>query len=184
MRVFVLGLFVASLLPAVAGAANITYNVQITSGDNSAVGTITTDGTIGALSASDFISESLTITTNSHSTSLTGLTPNLFGGSDVTATTTGLFFNFDGPSGGFGYANSSVGELCLETGYSCNDGYDLMLQSSGGNIGITEVGNFEFAAVPAATPEPSSLILLGTGALSLAGAGWRRLLPTRRTYSS
>ena len=45
-----------------ASAANITYDVDLTIGSGTVVGAITTNGTVGELSRSDFESWSLTLT--------------------------------------------------------------------------------------------------------------------------
>jgi hypothetical protein len=59
---------------------------------------------------------------------------------------------------------------------SVNYGSETFLRASFENSDSLVSGTLDPLAAPSATPEPSSLVLLGTGALGLAGAVRRRVL--------
>jgi hypothetical protein len=65
-----------------------------------ATGTITTDGMLGVLSQSDITALNITVDDGAHSFILT-LPDLLFSGSDLSATASGLFFNYAAVDGGF-----------------------------------------------------------------------------------
>src|SRR5580700_10349958 len=83
---------VALAFSALVSASSITYNVNLTIGTGSATGFITTDGTIGALSAADITNFDLIINDGTASMTLLGpLSGNNsyvtdFGGSALSAT--------------------------------------------------------------------------------------------------
>ena len=74
-------------------------------------------------------------------------------------------------SSGSGATNSfvitGVGTL-FETGYAATSGTYVLTSQGGPNTEVT------FSATAAATPEPNTLMLLGTGLMSSAGALYRR----------
>jgi hypothetical protein len=74
------------------------------------------------------------------------------------------------PSGGFSYS----GTFAL-TEYA---GYSYGFEFGGSNQDSTNLmeGTFNLSSATAATPEPSSILLLGTGLAGLLGAGRRKFL--------
>jgi hypothetical protein len=166
----------------VAHASDITYNINETVGSASAVGTIETDGTTGTLSQSDILDFTMTVSDGTTSDSFDYAGGNLlFVGDDVTATSSGLFFDFgDTTAGGLLLADAGYDNyLCIVTqGITCT-----------GNPGSVEIsvddttytsasfGDVEqIGTAVGATPEPSSLALLGTGILGFAGMLRRRMV--------
>jgi VCBS repeat-containing protein len=88
------------------GSTSITYNIDLVNGTTSVIGTVTTDGSTGVLSASDILDWHLSLTAGGNTVGLVG--PGSHGdsyfviqGNDFTATTTGLFFNFQDQSANF-----------------------------------------------------------------------------------
>ena len=189
-------LFALALLSAFAvgapsaQASDITYNLDINYSNVSAVGTITTDGTIGSLSAGNVVDFSVVITEGSNNVDVTKAAANFEINGGTTATASGLFFDFT--SGSYFVLQAPVGNATVNRGYLC-------LQAPSGNCDINGEGNAvgnisiqvpfgddrgvfenmsgvqEFASVGAvATPEPGSLALLGTGVLGFAGVLRRR----------
>jgi hypothetical protein len=76
-------------------SADIVYDVNLGSGSNSAIGQITTDGTFGALQAIDIKNLNLVLTAGGSSATITYSANDIFvQGSSLTATSSGLFFDF------------------------------------------------------------------------------------------
>jgi hypothetical protein len=184
---------VAGGLAFAGGAeASIVYDVNQSIGAGGVVGTITTDGHTGVLSASDFTAWNLTLTGNG------GATRNLVNGPsgvavgnisapfnpnagtpDLTADTTHIFFNFDATDGGYFvfqtfpfftgaqyWCNAS-----LNNNFDCAQGKSVVpiLFSDPSSINQPASGNqiiATAASVPA--PEPSSLFLILSGFAGLA----------------
>ena len=108
--------------------ANITYNVNLTFGSQgSAVGTITTDGTLGALTTSNIVSWNLTLADSPTNSTLltpgnsafssgnynTGGQPN----NDFTATSTTLTMTYS--NGGFWSVSGASGQFCMTDWSNC-----------------------------------------------------------------
>ncbi|WP_439400287.1 calcium-binding protein (plasmid) [Bradyrhizobium sp. PMVTL-01] len=78
-----------------------TYDVDLSVGTGTVEGSIQTDGTLGVLSQADITNANLTLTNGSYTWTITGAQSFSLFGTDLSATTSGLFFNFDGSGGGF-----------------------------------------------------------------------------------
>src|ERR1700688_4092868 len=117
-------LFVVMGAPSVLRADDITYTVNQAVGSGSVTGFITTDGTIGTLSIGDIVSWNLTLN-DGHGdvTDLTQLNSAVGGhGTDLTASSSDLMFNFDYDTGIFSFSSTtpaSVGQLCYDAGTDC-----------------------------------------------------------------
>jgi len=116
---------VVTFVPA---ANNITYNVNLTFGSaGSMVGTITTDGTLGALTTSNIVSWNLTLADSPTNSTLltagnsafssgiqnTGGLPN----NDFTATSTTLTMTYS--NGGFWGVSGASGQFCMTDWSNC-----------------------------------------------------------------
>jgi len=86
------------------GLTTETYDVNLTVGTGTVNGWIQTDGHLGVLSLANILDSSLTLTDGSQTEAVGGRPPYFFG-TDLTATTTGLFFNFGGSGGELQYGN-------------------------------------------------------------------------------
>jgi hypothetical protein len=172
-------LFVLATFSTVSQATATVYNVNIVSGSQSAIGTVTTDSVIGDVQKSDITAWNIQIT-NSFGTSTLGLDPTsrvgVFGG--LTATSSGLFFDF-----------SSGGVFIFQTGldgpYLCvgglNAGCGSLSSIAIGTIDnaqrhrtfIPESSVFQFA-IAAPVPELSTWAMMILGFAGLGFMTYRR----------
>ena len=178
---------------SICSAAQTTYIVNQTVGAGSVTGTITTDGNLGTLTTGDIVAFNITINDGSGTTQLvnTQATATIFG-SGVTATPTGLFLNYTLNSGLLieGINTPTAGNntyVCWEGGtLSCTNGptgIDLCRNCpNGSNAGaqiLSQSGTQAIASAPAtATPEPSTILLVGLGA-GILGLNHRKLILQR-----
>jgi hypothetical protein len=86
---------------ATPSEADIIYDVNLTVGTGSVTGFIETDGTLGALSSSEFVNWSLLLINGSYTYTLQPVDGVIVNGAAVTATTTGLFFDFSESTGAY-----------------------------------------------------------------------------------
>ena len=199
-------LIAASTLFALpAQAANIVYNVNSFAGAVGHVtGTITTDGALGTISASNIIGWSLNVLGDGASDLLTNGNSGVFGGGASTlATASTLSFDFDNPSASFLLFQKSFGSGANYVCYAstlfsttpCVRGISFVPESFSSTSGEYS-SNDPFIAPyaplspisgsvvigTAAIPEPAAWALLLAG-FGLTGAAMRRRAKVRVTYA-
>ena len=194
---------VAAMVVCVGALASpITYNVDQTVGTGSVTGTITTDGTSGILTAANISDWNLVITSSLTSNvkgPLSGNNSQLgFLGTDLSATSTALTWNFLGSDSGYLlFVTPSIGSqgpfVCYSTAsVTCGGINKAIALASEYNFADETNAVYSHAAViattgaspPSSTPEPSTLLLAGCGLLlSAARAAHRSLRSTLTTVS-
>lgn len=179
------------LLPSVAAAAllllctsavadPITYTVNENFPGLSAQGTITTDGNVGTLTSADILDYDLTVSNGLFSASFAqggSFLPAQVSGTNLTATSSFLFFNFSGGPGSFGLGAPNDTFLCFDDSAGCESaaavtGIQIAISGIFTNVPLT--GTQQIASV-SAVPEPSSLILLGSALFGFAAVVRKRL---------
>ena len=175
-------------LPHVAAATPISYNVlDLISGTASMSGTITTDGTLGVLSAANIIAWNLTLFDGSDSSQIVnGVNSSevqVHGGA-LSATLTTLTFNFTSGLGArdFYFAAPIAGELCYTSFGNCWGTPGAGVWSVGGDLqshfSAYNAPQVIASAAEASVPEPMTFTLVGSG---LAGVVYRRRQKSRAT---
>jgi hypothetical protein len=181
-------LFTAIVAPAALRADDIQYTVDQSLPSGGITGTITTDGTIGALAPGDIVGWDLTITSYSSSEVLTPSNSTVATGpvDGLSATSTALtsdfpdatfgYLQFVATSPGLGYAVWVVGNAPGSNGYiAANATSDNPPDETYEYVYSSQV--IAADGTPVSTPEPGtrSLMLVGIGLLGLIMAGRKRI---------
>ncbi len=176
-----LSLALLLLSPLAASASSIRYDIDESFQSVTEVGTITTDGATGVLTGSDILGFDIVVTDADGSARITGILGSAtVNGTDLLATASGLYFDFNAAAGEyFDLSNfSGATQVCFG---ACVNPYATRLAAfvkngsvieSAPRLGVEEIASPETVA---ATPEPSGLALLGTGVLGVAGVVRRRV---------
>jgi hypothetical protein len=170
----------AAALLAATPAAAIVYTVNVGDTTLGATGFVDTDGTIGTIGSGNIVDWEFNLFDNGVNFTLSGPSNSglLLFGSDMSATASGLFFNFSG-SGFALFQNPSPGSginfICFAATTSCDgvgNGIRITTNTFGDGIpqsGLVQIGT----AAGGAVPEPASWAMLIAG-FGLVGAVARR----------
>ena len=170
---------IASVLVGIPSAANaLTYSFNLPVGLGGITGLVVTDGTLGALAQDNFSSIGLTVSDGSFSSpvgiiSMPG--PSSFANPALTATATGLFYDFSYGSNGYvDVYNVGSAYFCLTGNIACG-GYanGASLQIGAQPVAFTHyIGLTQIASI-AEVPVPATAWLFLPVVVGLGAAGMR-----------
>ncbi|WP_296711718.1 hypothetical protein [Rhodoblastus sp.] len=147
-----------------------TYDVNLSVGTGTVEGSIQTDGALGVLSQTDITNADLTLTNGSYTWTITGTEPFSLFGTDLSATISGLLFNFGGSGGGFvwqelGFEDTS-GSV---SGHPSTISFNLQTVGDPSSpIWVPHTGNVEIAQVEEADTGAESPTLNAPNKLSVS----------------
>lgn len=158
----------------------ISYTINQTVGGSTVTGTITTDGALGTLFSYDIIGFNFNISDGNTSATLDSSTDDFYSVlmDALTADSSNLYFNFDGSGQGLAFeSNLDSSYFCIGQASTCvsGSGYSVVLAPTYAN-NFSPASGVQQISGTAATPEPGSLMLVGTGALAAAGSLRRRFV--------
>ena len=165
----------------VCSAAPLTYEVNRTVGAATVIGEFTTDGTLGNLAASHFLSWNLTLSEAGSSFTLNETNSIVIGPTGTNAVqatalqvtydpSVGSFFDFFNSINAFWCFQASTGQ-CTHAG-AAGEG----VRVPGNTDILTSVAGLEVVATRQSetVPEPASLVLFAFGVAGIAGMGFSR----------
>ena len=170
--------FVAGVFGAVVGfSANVALANPITyTGVTNNAGTVaividlTTDGTLGALSASDITSMSIFLTDQGVTNSLqnlAGSSLNYDGG--LTATATSVFFDFNIASAVLN-AGNAANNICFSGSGACGGAFSPELVAVFNSVATQTPASGPLLIATTNVPEPASIAIMASGLAMLGGA--------------
>jgi len=179
MKTKMLAFAAATAIAMATPASAATYIVNVSGNGVSATGSIETDGTLGLLARVNVLDWQFNLTDAGGSFMINGPSNSqllFFNAPALTATATGLFFDFSG-SGAVLFQNPQVGStinfLCYTGSALCGGSYNrisITVQNFGG--GISQAGVQQIATA-SAVPEPTAWAMMIAG-VGMAGGALRR----------
>jgi hypothetical protein len=177
----------ASILgSSAATAVPIIYTVNQTIGGGSVIGTITTNGTIGIIDQSDFVSWDLDLNGLDATHHITnGNSVVVVSGSNVSATSTEVSFSFSGPAGFLLFQDglfSGTQYWCnASTGADCFQGKSVVPESfNSPSAEFASATGDQVIGTVAAVPEPSTWAMMILGFAGVGFIAYRRSKPMFR----